>query len=209
MILVRKPVGSQIVSTRSRWLSTVYFHPLYRGTWFPTIPTNGLAPSRPSRFPSAISRYLVSNCQARTARVYGRYEGVSIRYIAVLGFQQGEGLAKAITQEFPSAISRYLVSDCRTTLAQHSCRQFPSAISRYLVSDSSGNSWLLSCFPLFPSAISRYLVSDVRRQRGGVPADGSGFHPLYRGTWYLTHRVAGSATSAKNVSIRYIAVLGI
>ena len=36
VILVRKPVGSQIVSTKSRWLSTVYFHPLYRGTWYLT-----------------------------------------------------------------------------------------------------------------------------------------------------------------------------
>ena len=62
LILVRNPVGLQIVSTRSRWLSTVYFHPLYRGTWFPT--------------PS----YVRIDEQSKSV--------VSIRYIAVLGFQQ-------------------------------------------------------------------------------------------------------------------------
>ena len=61
LILVRNPVGLQIVSTRSRWLSTVYFHPLYRGTWFPTRLLGERLENRIELFPSAISRYLVSN----------------------------------------------------------------------------------------------------------------------------------------------------
>ena len=62
---------------------------------------------------------------------------------------------------------------------------FPSAISRYLVSDQNNgpiatvNGWL------FPSAISRYLVSDVRA-RDPTRSRAHRFHPLYRGTWYLT-----------------------
>ena len=50
-------------------------------------PANESVPSRPSRaFPSAISRYLVSNgaCRRRSGSPLLR---VSIRYIAVLGFQ--------------------------------------------------------------------------------------------------------------------------
>ena len=41
--------------------------------------------------------------------------------------------------------------------------------------------------------------------------DGTGgFHPLYRGTWYLTTELIESLILAgKYVSIRYIAVLGI
>ena len=38
----------------------------------------------------------------------------------------------------------------------------------------------------FPSAISRYLVSDVRDANREELLAGVGFHPLYRGTWYLT-----------------------
>ena len=111
------------------------FHPLYRGTWFPTFPRKDWSSSlqvsiryiavlgfqRPpgpcwmpaaSRFPSAISRYLVSNKMMHTSTSMVRigcfhplYRGtwfptrrnkpapdchftVSIRYIAVLGFQR-------------------------------------------------------------------------------------------------------------------------
>ena len=85
------------------------FNPLYRGTWFPTLvpPPQGTSlwkfPSAISRylvsnsshgslyptyirFPSAISRYLVSNGSYRTSCDLRR-PPVSIRYIAVLGFQ--------------------------------------------------------------------------------------------------------------------------
>ena len=86
-----------------------YFHPLYRGTWFPTslftlmgilrcrfhplyrgtwFPTRGKCSTMTTRklFPSAISRYLVSNAS--------------------------EGLIRSSFKEkFPSAISRYLVSN--------------------------------------------------------------------------------------------------
>ena len=63
-------------------------------------------------FPSAISRYLVSNswydcCAGCPARA------VSIRYIAVLGFQLigGGYYDYDASAPFPSAISRYLVSN--------------------------------------------------------------------------------------------------
>ena len=91
---------------------------------------------RSQKFPSAISRYLVSNLGAppRPAviiplRFHPLYRGtwfqticnvqwthywhiVSIRYIAVLGFQLAEGAEDTPPpQWFPSAISRYLVSN--------------------------------------------------------------------------------------------------
>ena len=61
-------------------------------------------------FPSAISRYLVSN-RRRLSILEKKAPGVSIRYIAVLGFQP---LLREKAEEvkpglFPSAISRYLV----------------------------------------------------------------------------------------------------
>ena len=67
---------------RSCWKG---FHPLYRGTWFPTnILPSELTPVEV--FPSAISRYLVSNgFSFLVERICHGY--VSIRYIAVLGFQ--------------------------------------------------------------------------------------------------------------------------
>ncbi len=61
----------------------------------------------------------------------------------------------------------------------------------------------------FPSAISRYLVSDTAAKRG-LSSTNPRFHPLYRGTWYLTYVVdAENNQEAIEVSIRYIAVLGI
>jgi len=83
---------------------------------------------------SAISRYLVSNTLIRGLHVslevvsiryiavlgfqlvqwveVTRVETVSIRYIAVLGFQRQEALARMeMPYWFPSAISRYLVSN--------------------------------------------------------------------------------------------------
>ena len=83
-------------------------------------------------FPSAISRYLVSNKELKNADPRARYVSiryiavlgfqppwstqrnhfsslVSIRYIAVLGFQQVALVAPVDEFKFPSAISRYLV----------------------------------------------------------------------------------------------------
>ena len=110
------------------------FHPLYRGTWFPTahiVKDLGVE----QKFPSAISRYLVSNGARKSLwlvwaicfhplyrgtwfptlgrnRCKIRRKKVSIRYIAVLGFQLTL-LRKCMrrTLTFPSAISRYLVSN--------------------------------------------------------------------------------------------------
>ena len=62
------------------------FHPLYRGTWFPTSDI----------------REVISILEAL----------VSIRYIAVLGFQpSGIWVSLDPDELFPSAISRYLVSN--------------------------------------------------------------------------------------------------
>jgi len=87
------------------------FHPLYRGTWFPTTESGTVIRLTRWGFPSAMSRYLVSNlrmCRASklASRFHPLYRGtwfptlknlkgvkyrekVSIRYIAVLGFQRG------------------------------------------------------------------------------------------------------------------------
>ena len=45
--------------------ATSSFHPLYRGTWFPTLRLVHPLPER-RWFPSAISRYLVSNPTSKT-----------------------------------------------------------------------------------------------------------------------------------------------
>ena len=86
---------------------------------------------------------------------------VSIRYIAVLGFQQYEdGKFFMKKNPFPSAISRYLVSNSPKTAPWHFRKvSFPSAISRYLVSNTA----------------------ELGPQREAVR-----FHPLYRGTWFPT-----------------------
>ena len=64
------------------------FHPLYRGTWFPTTTLMTLSSIPAAWFPSAISRYLVSNLHPEVE-------------------------VDAYGDEFPSAISRYLVSNLR------------------------------------------------------------------------------------------------
>ena len=88
---------------------------------------------------------------------------VSIRYIAVLGFQPQSrhrtGAAKS--RRFPSAISRYLVSNAKREIPRMEVAGgFPSAISRYLVSNPT------VCMCLVTGRIC--------------------FHPLYRGTWFPT-----------------------
>ena len=85
------------------------FHPLCRGTWFPT-------------------------CECAEHQSWHR---VSIRYIAVLGFQRVRSASTLNPEDmFPSAISRYLVSNNKIELAGVPMRHlFPSAISRYLVSN--------------------------------------------------------------------------
>ena len=111
-------------------------------------------------FQSAISRYLVSNkvvlieCDTEDKRV-------SIRYIAVLGFQQDDNAFDiAMKIMFQSAISRYLVSNFFEEFELGDWREvFQSAISRYLVSNRLSLTWTMSKL---------------------------GFNPLYRGTWFPT-----------------------
>ena len=121
--------------TISACYSTGGFHPLYRGTWFPT----------------AGPEY-----QAGPGRL------VSIRYIAVLGSQHGDG-----------GIRRR----CASSFHQlYRGTWFPTAPERMLTMSTVE----------FPSAISRYLVSDILGRRREAPFQRGCFHPLYRGTWYLT-----------------------
>ena len=94
---------------RIRVYHHVSFHLLYRGTWFPTVVEAKDGTPNIKKFPSAISRYLVSNSANKTTRrllrrfhplyrgtwfpTHGKedddadHHAVSIRYIAVLGFQ--------------------------------------------------------------------------------------------------------------------------
>ena len=131
------------------------FHPLYRGTWFPT--------------------------KLKSAKSWTR--SVSIRYIAVLGFQPSGTSRRACADMFPSAISRYLVSNHRwhpTPLLRRSCFH---PLYR--------GTW-------FPTSVMRWTACGASLR----------FHPLYRGTWFPTMRVVASITMETPVSIRYIAVLG-
>ena len=47
----------------------------------------------------------------------------------------------------------------------------------------------------FPSAVSRYLVSNAVTALGFCSLAVGGFHPLYRGTWYLTKTKLGEMLS--------------
>ena len=85
---------------------------------------------------------------------------VLIRYIAVLGFQQGEG----------GVAHRYRNS-----------RFHPLYRGTWYLTTNYG---MAALYCTFPSAISRYLVSD--RKGEDTSNISTGFHPLYRGTWYLT-----------------------
>ena len=77
---------SNVVTTQREQREVMGFHPLYRGTWFPTEYWKEVEKYENRTFPSAISRYLVSN----TLTTISCVDVVSV---------------------FPSAISRYLVSD--------------------------------------------------------------------------------------------------
>ena len=104
---------------------------------------------------------------------------VSIRYIAVLGFQQYEdGKFFMKKNPFPSAISRYLVSNSPKTAPWHFRKvSFPSAISRYLVSNFVGVVQGILLLTMFPSAISRYLVSNPTRKTPPLTSGGgNGLH---------------------------------
>ena len=192
-----------------RGMSPRRFHPLYRGTWFPTSFENASGKIA-YQFPSAISRYLVSNpglwkfCSPDTDRfpsAISRYLVSNIVHLPTL---------TSWTHSFPSAISRYLVSNVRFVFnSVDVIVKFPSAISRYLVSNSYHADETKELIK-FPSAISRYLVSNpsnytVWRIIAGLVSIryiavlgfqhltrtlknvlSVCFHPLYRGTWFPT-----------------------
>ena len=162
------------------------FNPLYRGTWFPTRLSDFSSYNYRTEFQSAISRYLVSNATfpENSALAFQEFQSaisrylvsnalrggliglaayrVSIRYIAVLGFQPNVYTSvKQVEVGFQSAISRYLVSNPSQSLARpQRVHAFQSAISRYLVSNRFANEPVSFIF--------------------------NGFNPLYRGTWFPT-----------------------
>jgi len=147
---------SSMKNLRRCWGS---FHPLYSGTWFPT--PGGVASLNPA------------------------YQ-VSIRYIAVLGFQQRVYLRLAAPGSVcfhPLYRGTWFPTACSETQAYEALDRFPSAISRYLVSNYLSGT---------------HLMFRPRR-----------FHPLYRGTWFPTALPPAPKTTPSTVSIRYIAVLGI
>ena len=129
-------------------------------------------------------RYIaVLGFQPARARLWTRLPAVSIRYIAVLGFQPSEEVFEAdLDYRFPSAISRYLVSNNQ----RHGMNVVQAAVSiRYIA--------VLG----FQPAATNVAVRLCR----------TGFHPLYRGTWFPTGDAFVSFVR-EGVSIRYIAVLG-
>ena len=165
------------------------FHPLYRGTWFPTygLGADGECPSvsiryiavlgfqlllsvqstaLPSKFPSAISRYLVSNREEvqnwhSTVCFHPLYRGT---WFPTQGWAQAfEGLLV-----FPSAISRYLVSNQRDIYHYRWVSLFPSAISRYLVSNCIYSPTL---DPLGPVSIRYIAVLGFQPYQKNTPSD--------------------------------------
>ena len=137
------------------------FNPLYRGTWFPTAEPGKILRPNQSWFQSAISRYLVSNTVQwltdgdacwKFQSAISRYlvsncrtwqnsttksKLVSIRYIAVLGFQHCSMVNRwrcvlevSIRYIAVLGFQHVLVDGDRVFI-----RVFQSAISRYLVSN--------------------------------------------------------------------------
>ena len=130
------------------------FHPLYRGTWFPTTQKTFPCLTNSCFHPLYRGTWFPTRCSPRNIVAHC---SVSIRYIAVLGFQQ-------------ERISRMILNFCFHPLYR--------------------GTW----FPTPRKSTRRF----ARR---------TGFHPLYRGTWFPTFSYGLLAHNSK-VSIRYIAVLG-
>ena len=84
-------------------------HPLYRGTWFPTIHWYWCA----NGYKVSIRYIAVLGFQPREAGAHEKWaSSVSIHYIAVLGFQLTDNITDTNSEfMFQSAISRYLVSN--------------------------------------------------------------------------------------------------
>ena len=184
-------------------------NPLYRGTWFPT-------PRRPS--PSQ----LVEGVSIRYIAVLGFQPEiqficnmsalkVSIRYIAVLGFQPFvvDGRDQTPWMKFPSAISRYLVSNMLFPIL--SGRSFIRFHPLYR------GTWFPTIFQMATEGAPYYSCFHPLYRGTWFPTcaeqrieNGNAFcfHPLYRGTWFPTVAVDGSDGDIAQVSIRYIAVLG-
>ena len=161
----------------------MYFHPLYRGTWFPTChsSTHWMRPW--VKFPSAISRYLVSNslsCEGNPrpgACFHPLYRGTW----------------------FPTYHYRW-TSFCgrKSFHPLYRGTWFPT---RYNNSYFSGYGAIVSI---------RYIAVlgfQLPSKRLTVVRLAS-FHPLYRGTWFPTHCANMRGAMCGPVSIRYIAVLG-
>ena len=90
----------------------VSFHPLYRGTWFPTCDVAGFVQGCGYCF-HPLYRGTWFPTQQPADYCCTQQRQVSIRYIAVLGFQRSPlaAICSAKRGMFPSAISRYLVSN--------------------------------------------------------------------------------------------------
>ena len=136
-------------------------------------------------FPSAISRYLVSNRPTRGHPIHCQPH-VSIRYIAVLGFQHWIKLLATLVMMFQSAISRYLDSNYLKALGYRTSIVYVSI--RYIA--VLGFQQFVNCTPhavniQFQSAISRYLDSNEEIDKE-VREENRSFNPLYRGTWIPT-----------------------
>ena len=112
-----------------------YFHPLYRGTWFPT----GKEWNARAYVFVSIRYIAVLGFQRRHRPSQLPWcSRVSIRYIAVLGFQQEGGdtsphASLKVSIRYIAVLGFQHYSD--PTFKQLESLLFPSAISRYLVSN--------------------------------------------------------------------------
>ena len=184
------------------------FHPLYRGTWFPTCA--GLrcrlpAPTVSIRYIAVLGfqhliwtscQYVLRGVSIRYIAVLGfqrpacvfrvhRYHHVSIRYIAVLGFQQNVRVQHR--RSFRVSIRYIAVLGFQPVQTGSLILAAKEVSIRYIAvlgfqQDKADN--VFEELGKFPSAISRYLVSNAM---SGLQRAARGcFHPLYRGTWFPT-----------------------
>ena len=182
------------------------FHPLYRGTWYLTY-NRVVVDIDIAKFPSAISRYLVSDLKAILLLSLSKSFHPLYRGTWYLTLLQSTVTSKPSSSFHPLYRGTWYLTLSKVRMVHQvgNCFHplyrgtwyltaiprdkivfevvFPSAISRYLVSDCSVRTPKQG-YNTFPSAISRYLVSDICQVYEFDNPDAA-------------------------VSIRYIAVLGI
>ena len=162
-----------------------YFHPLYRGTWFPTC-----AKTSSTRKTSTVSiRYIAVLGFQRTVlpSLASGQHMVSIRYIAVLGFQQEWLEYYGIPSDGFHPLYRGTWFPTWVYCEHSGARDLVSI--RYIAVLGFQHSFRSVRYRDKATVSIRYIAVLGFQRCGatwGVNPTMMSFHPLYRGTWFPT-----------------------